>query len=95
MCGVHVRECLCVHVRARSDKLLGRTGSDSRTSSISSAGNPRGPGTADGREPSGVRGQDAGGQDGGRAETGPGPGSARQDQPDRAGSSQKAAADRR
>lgn len=56
---------------------------------------PSGPGTADDSESSGVRGQDTGGQDGGRAETRPGPGGARQDQSDRAGLGEKIAAHRR
>lgn len=54
----------------------------------------RGDRPTDGRQPSGVRGQDAGGQDRGRAETGAGPGGARQDQPAGAGTGQETGADR-
>jgi len=55
----------------------------------------RHPGTTDDRWPGGVRGQDTGGQDSRRAETGPRPGGAWQDQPVGAGPGQEAAADHR
>jgi len=53
------------------------------------------PGTAVDRQPGGGRGQDTGGQDHCRTETGPGPSGARQDQPAGAGPGQEAAADHR
>jgi len=53
------------------------------------------PGTAVDRQPGGGRGQDIGGQDYRRTETGLGPSGARQDQPVGAGPGQEAAADHR